>query len=90
MSRLLAAEQILLDREATLAPYAKDLAATVEHAERAYAKGLMDWTTYLGLRQSALAADVELVGVRLLLAETRIGLATLGDRLLRGQVTARG
>ncbi len=77
VSRLLAAEKILLDREATLAPYAKDLATTVEHAERAYAKGLMDWTTYLGLRQSALAADVELVGVRLLLAETRIGLATL-------------
>ena len=37
----------------------------------------MDWTVYLGLRQSALAAAVELIALRETLAETRVGLATL-------------
>ena len=77
VSRLLAAEKILVDRETTLATYSKDLKATVERADRAYAQGLMDWTVYLGLRQSSLAAEVELIGLKLVLAETRVGLATL-------------
>ena len=77
VSRLLAAEKILVDRETMLATYSSDLKATVERADRGYAKGLMDWTVYLGLRQSSLAAEVELIGLKLVLAETRVGLATL-------------
>jgi outer membrane protein, heavy metal efflux system len=77
VARLLAAQQILNERAATLMPYARDLKATAARAESAYGRGLMEWTTYLALRQSALAADVEAINVRLTLAETRIGLATL-------------
>jgi hypothetical protein len=68
---------LLVAREAELAPYVAALEATREHATLAYQRDAMDWTVYLGLRQSALAATVELITLRETLAETRIGLATL-------------
>lgn len=77
VARLSDAQRILLDREVTLAPYAKELEATVARAENAYAQGLLEWTVYLALRQSALSASTELIALRETLAETRIGLATL-------------
>lgn len=77
VARLLAAESILSEREQTLAPYAADLEAKVAHATDAYTRGVLDWTVYLALRQSALAASTELITLRETLAETRIGLTTL-------------
>jgi len=77
VARLLSAQELLVARDAELAPYAATLAATVAHAMQAYERGGMDWTAYLGLRQSALAAALELIALRATLAEARIGLATL-------------
>ena len=77
VARLLSTQQLLSAREAELAPYAAALERTKAHAVLAYERGTMDWTVYLGLRQSALAAEVELITLRETLAETRIGLATL-------------
>lgn len=77
VARLLAAQAILSDREQTLAPYAADLEAKVAHATDAYTRGVLDWTVYLALRLSALAASTELITVRETLAENRIGLTTL-------------
>lgn len=77
VARLLSTQQLLAAREAELTPYVATLQATLAHASQAYGRGSMDWTVYLGLRQSALAAAVELVTLRETLAETRIGLATL-------------
>jgi outer membrane protein, heavy metal efflux system len=77
VARLLSTQELLVAREAELAPYAATLATTMAHAVQAYERGVMDWTVYLGLRQSALAAAVELISLRATLAEARIGLATL-------------
>jgi outer membrane protein, heavy metal efflux system len=77
VARLLSTQELLAAREAELAPYAATLATTMAHAVQAYERGSMDWTVYLGLRQSALAAAVELIALRTTLAEARIGLATL-------------
>jgi outer membrane protein TolC len=91
VARLLSTQQLLAAREAELAPYVATLEATTAQAARAYERGSMDWTVYLGLRQSALAAAVELITLREMLAETRIGLATLlsGD-WAAGTDNARG
>jgi len=83
--RLLSTQQLLAVREAELAPLAATLAATVAHSAQAYERGSIDWTVYLGLRQSALAAALELITLRETLAETRIALTTL----LSGDWTAR-
>ena len=77
VARLLSTEQLLTAREAELAPYAATLEATTARAALAYERGTMDWTVYVALRQSALAATTELVNLRETIAETRIGLATL-------------
>ena len=77
VARLLALQHILLVREGELDRYATQLQGTTFRASDAYERGTMDWTIYLGLRQSALAIDVELNALRLMLAETRIGLNTL-------------
>jgi outer membrane protein, heavy metal efflux system len=77
VARLLSTQELLAAREAGLAPYAATLATTTARAAKAYERGAMDWTVYLGLRQSALAAAVELISLRATLAEARIGLATL-------------
>ncbi len=68
---------VLEAREAVLGPFATDLTERAQHAHAAYTHGDLEWTTYLGLRQSTLAADVELISLRETLAETRIALATL-------------
>ena len=85
VARLLSTQALLVAREAELAPHTAALEAARAHAALAYGSGTMDWTVYLGLRQSALAAAVELITLRDTLAETRIGLATL----LSGDWTAR-
>lgn len=77
VARLLSTQTLLAARDAELAPHAARLEAAREHAALAYERGAMDWTVYLGLRQSALAAAVELITLRETLAETRIALATL-------------
>ncbi len=77
VARLLTTQALLAAREVGLAPYVASLEATRERAALAYDRGTMEWTVYLGLRQSALAAAVELLTLRETLAETRIGLATL-------------
>ena len=77
VARLLDAQRILTEREASLAPYAAKVEAIAANASAAYSRGIMDWTVYVALRQSALAASTELISLRETLAETRIGLATL-------------
>jgi outer membrane protein TolC len=77
VARLLETQRLLTAREAELAPHAGTLDAAVAHAAAAYDRRTMDWTVYLGLRQSALSAALELIALRQTLAETRIGLATL-------------
>ena len=77
VARLLGAQQILAEREATLAPYVRSLDAKVARAADAYRDGVLEWTVYLGLRQSAAAAATDLITLRDLLAQTRISLATL-------------
>ena len=85
VTRLLSTQRLLSARETELAPYVADLEATVAHAAQAYERGALDWTVFLGLRQSALVSAVELINLRETLAETRIGLATL----LSGDWSAR-
>lgn len=77
VSRLMVTQRLLAQREQTLAPYSVDLEATAARAARAYDAGTLDWTVYVGIRQSALSAATELLNLRENLAETRIGLATL-------------
>jgi cobalt-zinc-cadmium efflux system outer membrane protein len=77
LARLRDARRILADRELQLAPLAAALDEKADHAVAAYERGLLDWTTYLALHQSALAAATELINLRETLAETRIGIATL-------------
>jgi outer membrane protein TolC len=77
VARLLTTQRLLAAREVELAAHAAQLEATVAHAERAYAAASMDWAAYLALRQSALAAALELITLHETLQETRIGLATL-------------
>lgn len=77
VSRLMVTQRLLAQREQTLAPYAANLEETAARAARAYDAGALDWTVYVGIRQSALSAATELLNLRENLAETRIGLATL-------------
>ena len=84
VARLLDAQRILVAREVTLAPYAAQLEDTAARAAVSYARGSMEWTVYVALRQSALAANTELIGLRETLAETRIGLATLATGVWPG------
>lgn len=76
-AQLLEATRILGEREATLVPYAAALEASATRAADAYGRGLIDWTTYLALRQSALSASTELIALHETLAEAQIGLATI-------------
>jgi cobalt-zinc-cadmium efflux system outer membrane protein len=77
VARLLEVREILTARVAELAPHVSQLDDAAERATAAYERGSLEWTIYLGMRQSALAAAVELNTLRQTLAETRIGLATV-------------
>jgi outer membrane protein TolC len=90
LARLRDARRILVDRELQLAPLAAALGEKAQHAVGSYERGLLEWTTYLALHQSALAAATELINLRETLAETRIGIATLtgGDWSLRSDAHA--
>lgn len=77
LARLRDARRILVEREAQLAPLAAALDEKAAHAVGNYERGLVDWTTFLALHQSALATATELINLRETLAETRIGIATL-------------
>jgi len=79
IARLVANDRVLVQRNDELAPFAAQLDRTVERAARSYASGSMDWTVYLGIRQSALSAALELITLRQTLAESRIALMTLSS-----------
>jgi outer membrane protein TolC len=77
VARLLEVREILIAREAELVPHVSQLDDAAARATAAYERGSLEWTIYLGMRQSALAAAVELNSLRQTLAETRIGLAAV-------------
>lgn len=72
LARLRANDQILAARSAELGPFVAQLQGTLAQAERSYAAGALEWTVYLGIRQSALNAELELIALRQTLAENRI------------------
>jgi outer membrane protein TolC len=77
LARLVANDKVLALRGEQLGPFAMQLHRTVVQAEKSYASGALEWTVYLGIRQSALNADLELLTLRQSLAENRIALVTL-------------
>ena len=76
--RQLQADLVTLDaRRATLGRHVRALDAGRRAAEAAFARGDLDWPTYLSLRGNALAADLALIDLRRQRATAAIALEAL-------------
>jgi outer membrane protein TolC len=77
MQRLHADLDTLDIQQRELAVHARTLDEARDAAERAWSGGLLDWPTYLAIRASALAADLDLLAVRQEQARQAIALQAL-------------
>lgn len=77
VQQLLADLATLQQQRAELTTHAQQLDAVRRAAERAWHGGLLDWPTYLAIRGNALAADLDLISVRLEQAKQAVTLETL-------------
>lgn len=77
LARLVANDRVIVDRSVQLSAHAAQLGQTLQRAEKFYAADGLEWTVYLGIRQSALNADLELIALRQTLAENRIAMVML-------------